>query len=84
MTETVTIVPAEGRRVRHPITSELLGAEPVALARDAWLTRRLDEGDAIVVPEGTPTKVVADAPAEPAPGAADASEDTARPARRTR
>lgn len=41
---TLTVRPAEGRRVRHPETGELL-AGPVALPRDTWLIRRLADGD---------------------------------------
>jgi hypothetical protein len=53
---TLHLRPAEGRRVRHPLTMAPIGAEGAHLPPDAFVLRRLAEGDLVVV---TP-------PAEPA------------------
>lgn len=60
MSETVHVRPAEGRRVRHPVTNQVIGDEGAHLQRDMFVERRLTDGDLELVP-GEP------ASPEPAP-----------------
>lgn len=63
MTEMVTARPAPGRRVRHPVTRQILGDADVPLPRGSWLERRLADGDLVLAAAETPEAP----PAPPAP-----------------
>ena len=60
MAEMVTVRPATGRRVRHPVTRQIMTRE-ATLPRDSWMERRIADGD--LVPDAAPPE----APAAPAP-----------------
>lgn len=51
MTETITVRPAPGRRVLHPVTLEPLDPEAwTELERDTFVIRRLADGDLLQRP----------------------------------
>lgn len=53
MTDTVTLKPAEGRRVRDPATGEPLGEAGAAVVLTPYWRRRLDDSDVVeVTPKG--------------------------------
>ncbi|WP_439596460.1 DUF2635 domain-containing protein [Falsiroseomonas sp.] len=53
MTQMVRVAPVEGRRVRRPDTGAVIEV-PVELPRDAFVLRRLADGD-LALAETTPT-----------------------------
>lgn len=62
MTETVTARPAPGRRVRHPVTRQIMGDADVPLPRGSWLERRLADGDLVLAEAEAPAPHEAPAP----------------------
>lgn len=57
----ITIRAAEGRRVRHPETKQVLDNRALTVEKSGYWTRRLLAGDVVLVDDAASTKKAPDA-----------------------